>query len=103
MHFRDGGQPGPFVRRPLLGSVEGFRREGKSVASLLPIQKDATHQMTSGAGLYVHVPFCDKRCDYCDFVTFADRPNLITPYLDALDRELSFHSGTRIETIFIGG
>jgi len=59
--------------------------------------------MTSEAGLYVHVPFCDKRCDYCDFVTFADRPDTIAPYLNALERELSFHSGTPIRTIFIGG
>ncbi len=55
------------------------------------------------AGLYVHVPFCDKRCDYCDFVTFADRPDTIKPYLNALDAELSFHAATPIKTIFIGG
>ena len=55
------------------------------------------------AGLYVHVPFCDKRCDYCDFVTFADRPRQVDPYLTALDHELSRHAPARIETLFIGG
>ena len=55
------------------------------------------------AGLYIHIPFCDKRCDYCDFVTFADRPGLVDTYLTALERELSRHGGTPIETLFIGG
>ena len=59
--------------------------------------------MNPTSGLYVHVPFCDKRCDYCDFVTFSDRPNVIDPYLNALDRELAFHTGTSIKTLFIGG
>jgi oxygen-independent coproporphyrinogen-3 oxidase len=55
------------------------------------------------AGLYVHVPFCDKRCDYCDFVTFADRPNQVDPYLAALDHELSLFAPAQLETLFIGG
>lgn len=59
--------------------------------------------MTSSAGLYIHIPFCDKRCDYCDFVTFADRPGLADTYLTALEREMKRYAGTAIETLFIGG
>jgi oxygen-independent coproporphyrinogen III oxidase len=57
----------------------------------------------TAAGLYVHIPFCDKRCDYCDFVTFADKADAVAPYLAALENEMSFHAGTPVETIFIGG
>ena len=35
-------------------------------------------------GIYVHIPFCLKRCDYCDFTTFADRDQAIPAYVEAL-------------------
>ena len=35
-------------------------------------------------GVYVHVPFCLRRCDYCDFTTFAGRDEAIPRYVDAL-------------------
>ena len=39
-------------------------------------------------GVYVHVPFCATRCDYCAFATWTDRPHLIGDYLAALrDRD----------------
>ena len=36
-----------------------------------------------GFGIYVHVPFCASRCDYCDFATWTDRAHLINAYVDA--------------------
>ncbi len=36
------------------------------------------------AGLYLHIPFCQKRCDYCDFYTMAGRGDLFAPYTTAL-------------------
>ncbi len=35
-------------------------------------------------GVYVHIPFCARRCDYCAFATWTDRAPLMGPYLDAL-------------------
>ena len=40
-------------------------------------------------GVYVHIPFCATRCDYCDFATWTDRDGLITPYVDACRSDLA--------------
>jgi putative oxygen-independent coproporphyrinogen III oxidase len=37
-----------------------------------------------GFGVYVHIPFCLRRCHYCDFNTYADQDNLHGAYVDAL-------------------
>ena len=39
-------------------------------------------------GVYVHVPFCASRCDYCDFATWTDRAHLIDAYVDACVTDL---------------
>ena len=39
--------------------------------------------MTESFGVYVHVPFCSVRCEYCDFATWTDREHLIDEYVDA--------------------
>jgi oxygen-independent coproporphyrinogen-3 oxidase len=40
-------------------------------------------------GVYVHVPFCAARCDYCDFATWTDRGHLIDDYVDACITDLA--------------
>ena len=40
-------------------------------------------------GVYVHVPFCAHRCDYCAFATYADRDHLREEYVAAVRVELS--------------
>ena len=58
-------------------------------------------------GLYVHIPFCEKKCPYCDFNTYAKLDNLFQSYVDALCRELEMWAGRidgrTIHTIFMGG
>jgi oxygen-independent coproporphyrinogen-3 oxidase len=39
-------------------------------------------------GVYVHVPFCVRRCDYCAFATWTDRHHLTVPYVEACTREV---------------
>ncbi len=39
-------------------------------------------------GVYVHVPFCTKRCDYCSFATWTDRFDVVDRYVAACGREI---------------
>lgn len=65
--------------------------------------------MTQPAGrVYVHVPFCARRCSYCDFSIAVRRDVPVTEFLDALQSELrtrlSAESAPRpIETLYFGG
>lgn len=55
-------------------------------------------------GVYVHIPFCRHRCDYCAFATFTDRDHIISQYLDALAREIDMARDLPAATsIFVGG
>lgn len=57
--------------------------------------------MTSA--LYVHVPFCDKICAYCDFMRVITHPKLVEDYLTALENELHRIPFSSYRTIYIGG
>jgi putative oxygen-independent coproporphyrinogen III oxidase len=39
-------------------------------------------------GVYLHIPFCAARCDYCAFATWTDRHHLVAEYLDAVQAEI---------------
>lgn len=64
---------------------------------------------TVDCGLYVHIPFCRARCAYCDFNTYAGLEYLLTDYVAALEREISFQVPQRetwnLEpvTLYFGG
>jgi len=53
---------------------------------------------------YLHVPFCTHRCGYCNFTLVSGRPDLVGPFLDAIERELSQLGTPRpVRTLFFGG
>lgn len=57
-------------------------------------------------GVYLHIPFCASKCDYCAFATWTDRGHLVDEYLDALELEIgrSVDGGQQLaDTIFVGG
>ncbi len=57
-------------------------------------------------GVYVHIPFCRHRCDYCAFATWTDRDHLMEAYVDAVivDIERKVAAGMRVaDTVFFGG
>lgn len=54
-------------------------------------------------GLYLHFPFCAKKCLYCDFPSFAGQDDQMRAYVDALLREIDAAPRLRVRTIFLGG
>lgn len=59
-------------------------------------------------GLYIHIPFCEKKCYYCDFTSFSDKKHEISKYIEYLIKELSLYKKRingefTINSIFIGG
>lgn len=61
---------------------------------------------TTPFGVYVHIPFCRTRCDYCAFATWTDRHHLADTYLDAViaDIRRSYEAGLPAATsVFFGG
>ena len=71
---------------------------------------------TKNIGIYVHIPFCKKKCEYCDFKSFVGKENMIDQYMKWVNYELkSIGEGNRLDyennlddliivkTIYIGG
>ena len=54
-------------------------------------------------GLYIHIPFCIKKCLYCDFTSYTKCDELFDSYIDAVINEASQYKGVTAETVFIGG
>lgn len=63
--------------------------------------------MSKNLQLYVHIPFCVKKCSYCDFLSFTSAKSTQMNYADALIREIEFYGPQMddytVNTIYIGG
>ena len=57
--------------------------------------------------LYFHIPFCLKKCSYCDFVSYVGKEKLINRYVEVLLEEMDGMSGLgqggKLKTIYFGG
>ena len=55
--------------------------------------------------LYIHIPFCDHICSYCDFKKMVCSNDLKEKYINSLNKELEYKSElfSNLETIYIGG
>lgn len=59
-------------------------------------------------GIYIHIPFCKRKCYYCDFISFSNKGELIQKYVNALNNEIEeaakkIDKEYEITTIYIGG
>lgn len=54
-------------------------------------------------GVYLHIPFCARRCDYCAFATWTDRHHLQQRYLDALAADVRRSCDEPATSVFVGG
>ena len=53
---------------------------------------------------YIHIPFCNKICSYCDFAKFHYNEKWVKEYIESLNREIiSLYKGDILKTIYIGG
>jgi oxygen-independent coproporphyrinogen-3 oxidase len=67
---------------------------------------DGSRPVTPAASLYLHVPFCARKCEYCAFYSTAADGELIERYVHALVRELEVRRpqlASRPQTVFFGG
>lgn len=58
-------------------------------------------------GIYIHIPFCKRKCHYCDFISFSGKQKLIEQYINSLKQEINRYKINKqdylIETIYFGG
>lgn len=66
-----------------------------------------SQKMQKKLGIYIHIPFCEKKCDYCNFVSFCKPKDEKLKYIEALKKEIVLQSSKFcdyiIDTIFVGG
>jgi oxygen-independent coproporphyrinogen-3 oxidase len=80
-------------------------RDGSEVGGE-PVQKCGSASERPYQALYVHVPFCQSKCDYCAFYSIAGADaKILAAYLDRLDVELAEYAkrSVALSSIFIGG
>jgi oxygen-independent coproporphyrinogen-3 oxidase len=60
--------------------------------------------MSQDIALYIHFPFCRRRCSYCSFVSYQSREADVPEYVKALNKELAMRAaGQRVCSIYFGG
>lgn len=63
-------------------------------------------EQTKNLGIYIHIPFCIRKCAYCDFLSFASEENTRKGYIQSLIAEIRQWEDVErwhITSIFIGG
>ena len=54
--------------------------------------------------VYIHIPFCNSICSYCDFCKVVYNKDWVSPYLKRLEEEIeNSYMGEEISTLYIGG
>src|SRR5205085_3710202 len=78
------------------------RRRNRSVAAS-SISTSAPTPSATPFGVYVHVPFCARRCDYCAFATWTDRHHLMADYAAACREEIRRAGLPSATSVYFGG
>ena len=82
---------------------ERQRQSGLTAGGLTDILPDGN----SHVGIYIHIPFCIKKCDYCDFLSGPATGETQSAYVQALIREIRLNRDVKsrylVKTVFFGG
>ena len=59
-------------------------------------------------GIYIHIPFCKKKCYYCDFISYCNKDEFVDDYIKCLKKEIinftqKYKDIYDVTTIYIGG
>ncbi len=61
----------------------------------------------NGLGIYIHIPFCVKKCNYCDFLSFPANDEAREAYVQTLLKEIRLearrYQSYQVQTVFFGG
>lgn len=74
--------------------------------SIMPESRNSLAEANADCALYVHIPFCETKCGYCDFYSVAVRDRETAPLVERVARELRQRvadNPRKIRTIFWGG
>lgn len=55
------------------------------------------------SGLYIHIPFCVKKCNYCDFYSIGGGDTVSDGYVDAVINEINKYPNMQYKTVYFGG
>ncbi len=86
--------------------------KGEQTENIEQKQKKAANECTkekSGEktenidAIYIHIPFCTKKCGYCDFCTFINMSHEYEKYVQALIEEIKLHPPYKYDTVYFGG
>ena len=63
--------------------------------------------MNREIGIYIHIPFCLKKCNYCDFISYENKLDIQEKYINNLKQEIysqrDIIKNSKVTTIYIGG
>ena len=58
-------------------------------------------------GIYIHIPFCVRKCRYCDFLSFPaaerEKDRYVQALLEEIRREAERYQDAVVDSVFIGG
>ncbi|NNN20600.1 MAG: radical SAM family heme chaperone HemW [Acidimicrobiales bacterium] len=57
----------------------------------------------ANVSLYIHIPFCQEICDFCNFVTFSNKSHQVDQYVDCVKKEIESLGDQKFQSIYFGG
>ena len=76
-------------------------KEGKKIRKMEKTENGKIEKNVDA--LYLHIPFCEKKCEYCDFCTFINMSREYEKYTEALVKELKMYPEYEYDTVYFGG